>query len=356
MTPLLFAPLQLRSIVLKNRIAVSPMCQYAGNDGFANDWHLVHLGSRAVGGAGLVIAEATAVTPTGRISPHDLGIWKDEHIDMLQRITSFISAQGSIPGIQLAHAGRKGSTSAPWNGDHALGSEAGGWTPLGPSAIPFSHDKAMPEALTIAGVQEIVAAFAASAQRALRAGFKVIEIHGAHGYLIHEFLSPLSNKRQDEYGGSFENRTRFLREVIIAIRQVWPADLPLLLRISASDWTEAGWTIDDSVRLAPIVQALGVDLIDCSSGGAVPDVKIPARPSYQVPFADAVRQTGVPTGAVGIIVAPEQAEEILQAGQADLIFMARELLRDPYFPIHAAHQLNHDIQWPVQYEWAKRKK
>ena len=355
--PLLFSPLQIRSITLKNRIVVSPMCQYSAQDGFANDWHLVHLGSRAVGGAGLVIMEATGVTPEGRISPHDLGLWKDEHIEPLKRITSFIEAQGSVPGIQLAHAGRKSSLTEPWNGDRQLTETEGAWQTLAPSAVPFTADRATPKEMSQADIQQIVQAFIDATQRVVRAGFKVLELHGAHGYLINEFLSPLSNKRTDEYGGSFENRTLFLRQIIEGVRKVWPEAYPLLLRISATDWEEDGWTIEDSVHLAGIVGPMGVDLIDCSSGGNSATAKIPAKPGYQVSFAAQVRRAGVPTGAVGIIVTAQQAEEILTTGQADLIFMARELLRDPYFPLRAAAELGYDdMPWPVQYERAKRKK
>lgn len=354
---MLFSPLRIRNITLKNRIVVSPMCQYSSEDGFASDWHLVHLGSRAVGGAGLVIAEATGVTPEGRISPHDLGLWKDEHIEPLKRITAFIEAQGSVPGIQLAHAGRKSSLTEPWNGDRQLTGQEGAWQTLAPSALAFSADRATPRELTREEILRIIDAFRSAAMRALKAGFKVLEIHGAHGYLINEFLSPLSNKRTDEYGGSYENRTLFLRQIIEAVRSVWPEGYPLFLRISATDWVAAGWTVEDSVRLAGIVGPLGIDLIDCSSGGNSADAKIPARPGYQVPFAEAVRKSGILTGAVGIIVTAEQAEGILAAGQADLIFMARELLRDPYFPLHAAVALEYnDMPWPVQYERAKRKK
>lgn len=356
-TPLLFTPLQLRSLTLKNRLVVSPMCQYSSIDGFANDWHLVHLGSRAVGGAGLVFTEATAVSPEGRISPQDLGIWKDEHIEMLRQITGFISENGAIPGMQLAHAGRKASTSEPWNGNDLIPESEGGWKTVAPSPIAFSADKDIPHELTQKEMAGIVQDFKAATGRALKAGFKIIEIHGAHGYLINEFTSPLSNHRTDEYGGSFDNRIRFLLEIIDAVRSEWPDELPLFLRISASDWKESGWTVEDSARLAPIVKQHGVDLIDCSSGGVVADAVIPAKPNYQVPFAAAVRKAGVATGAVGIIVSSEQAEQILQNGEADLIFMARELLRDPYFPLRAAKELGyHDLEWPVQYERAKRKK
>ncbi len=355
--PQLFTLLSIRSITLKNRIVVSPMCQYSSEDGFANDWHFVHLGSRAVGGAALVFTEATAVSPEGRISPHDLGIWKDEHITQLKKITQFITQQGSIPGIQLAHAGRKASVTEPWNNDKLISPSDGGWKTVGPSAIPFSEEKDTPTELTKGDIKKIVADFKAATVRALAAGFKVIEIHGAHGYLINEFTSPLSNKRTDEYGGSFENRCRFLMEVIDAIREVLPPELPLFLRISATDWTSDGWQVEDSVRLAEIVKTKGVDVMDCSSGGVVAHVKIPAKPNYQVPFAEAVRKAGILTGAVGIIVIAAQAEEILVNGQADLIFMARELLRDPYFPLRAATELGYEAQqWPLQYERAKRKK
>jgi 2,4-dienoyl-CoA reductase-like NADH-dependent reductase (Old Yellow Enzyme family) len=333
------------------------MCQYSCEDGFANDWHFVHLGSRAVGGAGLVFTEATAVSAKGRISPHDLGLWKDDQIAPLQRITQFIGQQGSVPGIQLAHAGRKASVTEPWNGDKLITESEGGWKTVAPSPVPFSDAKDIPLELATDGIGEIIADFRAAAKRALAAGFKVIEIHGAHGYLVNEFMSPLSNQRTDEYGGPFENRIRFLLEVIEAVRSEWPEDFPLFLRISASDWAEGGWTVADSVRLADIVKEKGVDLIDCSSGGVVAYAQIAAKPNYQVPFAEAVRKMGILTGAVGIIVTAEQAEEILTNGQADLIFMAREMLRDPYFPLRAARELGYDeVVWPVQYERAKRKK
>lgn len=355
--PLLFAPLQLRSITLKNRIVVSPMCQYSAQDGFANDWHFVHLGSRAIGGAGLVFTEATAVSPEGRISPHDLGIWKDEHVPMLKKIASFITEHGSVPGMQLAHAGRKASVTEPWNGDELISEDEGGWKTVAPSPIPFSPVKDTPRELTRPEIDQIVHNFKAATRRAHEAGIKVIEIHGAHGYLINEFMSPLSNHRTDEYGGSFGNRIRFLLRVIEAVRSEWPEELPLFLRISTSDWKEGGWTVEDSIHLAGIVKEHGVDLIDCSSGGIASDAAIPAKPNYQVPFAEAIRKAGMPTGAVGIIVTPEQAEEILQNGQADLIFIAREMLRDPYFPLRAARELGYDdMEWPVQYVRAKRKK
>ena len=353
----LFTPLRIRGIEFKNRIAVSPMCQYSSQDGFANDWHFVHLGSRAVGGAGLVMTEATSVSPEGRISTADLGIWKDEHIEQLSRITHFISLQGAVSGIQLAHAGRKASHTEPWNGDKLIPESDGGWKTVAPSAVPFSPDSDTPVALTKEGIDKVINDFKAAAVRALKAGFKTIEIHAAHGYLIHEFLSPLSNTRNDAYGGTFENRIRFLLEIIAAVRGVWPENNPLFVRISATDWVEDGWTIDDSVALAGVLKNAGVDLVDCSSGAILPGIKIPASPGYQVPFAERIRkQTGILTGAVGIIIKPDQAEEIIATGQADLILMAREFLRDPYFSLRAARELEYDIKWPVQYERAKRKK
>jgi 2,4-dienoyl-CoA reductase-like NADH-dependent reductase (Old Yellow Enzyme family) len=355
--PQLFTPLQIRGITLKNRIVVSPMCQYSCTDGFANDWHLVHLGSMAVGGAGLIFTEATAVTPEGRISPHDLGLWKDEQVEPLKKITEFITRHGSVPAIQLAHAGRKSSMAPPWEGDRLVSPSEGGWKTVAPSAIPFSDFQGTPDELTQEGISRIIEALKTATRRALQAGFKVVEIHGAHGYLVNEFLSPLANQRTDNYGGSFENRMRFLMEVIAAVREEWPESLPLFLRISATDWAEGGWVIEDSIRLAAIVKSAGVDFIDCSSGAVVSYAKIPARPGYQVPFAEAVRTVGIMTGAVGIITTPEQAEAILENGQADLIFMARELLRDPYFPLRAARELGYDdMPWPPQYERAKRKK
>jgi 2,4-dienoyl-CoA reductase-like NADH-dependent reductase (Old Yellow Enzyme family) len=355
MTDHLFAPLTLRALTLRNRIAVSPMCEYSSIDGMANDWHLVHLGSRAVGGAALVFTEATAVTPAGRISPEDLGIWTDAHIDFLARITSFVSEHGAVPGIQLAHAGRKASTAAPWNGGKAVDGAHGGWTPIvAPSASAFDDAHQTPLALDAPGLHALVRAFVDAARRALDAGFQIVEIHGAHGYLIHEFLSPLSNARTDAYGGSFENRTRFLREIIEAVRDVWPEHLPLFLRISATDWTEGGWDIEQSVELARMVAPLGVDLIDCSSGGNVAKARIPLGPGYQVPFAERVRRdSGVPTGAVGLITEAKQADEIIRTGKADMVLLAREELRDPYFPLRAAKALGVDIPWPRQYQRAK---
>src|SRR5579863_1814665 len=349
--PHLFDPLQIRDLTFPNRIFVSPMCEYSSTDGFANDWHLVHLGCRSVGGAGLVMTEATAVLPEGRISPQDLGIWKDEHIEPLSRITRFIHEQGSVAGMQLAHAGRKASTWRPWDGQGALLESAGGWKKVvAPSADPFAPDYPMPQALSADGIQEVIEAFAAAAKRAWIAGFRVIEIHAAHGYLLHEFLSPLSNKRTDAYGGSFENRTRLLRETVAAIQKVWPEGGPLFVRISASDWTEGGWDIQQSVELARQLKRLEVDLIDCSSGGNVATAKIPVGPGYQVPFAEQIRRdAGILTGAVGMITSADQAEQIVAGGQADAVLMAREFLRDPYWPLHAAQQLQQPITWPVQY-------
>jgi len=350
----LFSPLQLREVILRNRISVSPMCEYSSEDGFANDWHMVHLGSRAVGGAGMVITEATAVVPEGRISPHDLGIWKDEHIDLLLNITNFIQAEGAVPGIQLAHAGRKASTRRPWEGYGIATPEDGGWTRVvAPSAIPFSETYLTPVALTVEEIAEVVAAFRAAAVRSLKAGFQIIELHGAHGYLMHQFLSPLSNHRTDSYGGSFENRTRIVREIVTATREVWPDDLPLALRLSASDWVEGGWSIAETVQLAKDVQALGVDLVDCSSGGAVLGAQIPVGPGYQVPFAKAVHEAGVLSAAVGMITEPAQANDIIVNGEADVVMLARELLRDPYWPLHAAKALGIDVAWPDQYVRAK---
>ena len=351
-----FDSLSVRDVTFRNRIVVSPMCQYSCEDGFATDWHLVHLGSRAVGGAALVFAEATAVVPEGRISPGDLGLWKDAQIEPLARITRFVKAQGAAAGIQLAHAGRKASTDVPWRGGKPLGREAGGWNPIhAPSAVPFADGYQVPEELTVEDIAATVRAFAASAQRALQAGFDVIEIHGAHGYLLNEFLSPLSNRRTDDYGGSLGNRARMLCEVVEAIREVWPERLPLFLRISASDWAEGGWTVEDSVALARLVKPLGVDVIDCSSGGLVPNAKINIGAGYQVPFAARVRrEAGILTSAVGMITDPMQADQIVRNGEADLVMLAREFLRDPYWPLHAAEQLHRDIAWPPQYERAKR--
>jgi 2,4-dienoyl-CoA reductase-like NADH-dependent reductase (Old Yellow Enzyme family) len=351
----LFSPLKIKGIEFKNRIVVSPMCEYSSTDGFANNWHLVHLGGFAVGGVSLVIAEATAVSPEGRITPGDLGIWKDEHIEKLKGITDFIHEQGSVAGIQLAHAGRKASHEIPWHGGKQIPSgEPNGWKALAPSAIPFTDNEEAPIALDKAGIEKVKADFKAAAVRALKAGFKVIEIHGAHGYLLHEFYSPLSNHRTDEYGGSFENRIRLLLEIVNSVKEVWPDDLPLFVRISSSDWTEDGWTIDDSIVLSKILKEKGVDLVDCSSGGNIATAKIPLKPGYQVEFAERIRkETGVLTGAVGLITAPEQADQIVQTGQADMVLFAREMLRDPHFALRAAHVLGHEVEWPVQYQRAK---
>jgi 2,4-dienoyl-CoA reductase-like NADH-dependent reductase (Old Yellow Enzyme family) len=346
----LFSPFTVRDAVFRNRIAVSPMCQYSSGDGFANDWHLVHLGSRAIGGAGLVVTEAAAVEASGRISAVDLGIWKDEHIEFLSRITRFVHAHGAVAGIQLAHAGRKASTRPPWAGDGALPASEGAWQVSAPSPIPFRQDYPQPVELTVPGIADVVTAFREAARRALEAGFRLVELHAAHGYLAHEFLSPLSNHRRDQYGGSLENRIRFVLEAVSAVREVWPERLPLFLRISATDWVPGGWDIADSVELARRVKPLGVDLIDCSSGGLSVEQKIQLGPGYQVPFAERIRrEAGMATGAVGLITTPQQAEEIVRTGQADMVLLAREFLRDPYFPLHAAKALGADLQPPRQY-------
>jgi len=349
----LFTPLTIKNVTLKNRIAMSPMCQYSATDGFSNDWHLTHLGSRAVGGAGLIIVEATAIAPEGRITPGDLGLWNDDHVEGLSRIVRFIHKHNAHAGIQIAHAGRKASCSVPWHGGRQLGLDNGGWNTLAPSAIPFMPGERIPEALTTEGIGKILSGFRSAAKRARSAGFDVIEIHSAHGYLLHEFLSPLSNSRKDEYGGSFENRTRLLLQVIDAVRSEWPAAYPLFVRISASEWIDGGWTPDESVKLASIIKVKGVDLIDCSSGGNIHNAKIPFAPGYQVSFSEAVRTTGIMTGAVGLITSAEQAESILKEDRADLILFGRELLRNPYFPLQAAKQLESEIIWPVQYLRAK---
>jgi 2,4-dienoyl-CoA reductase-like NADH-dependent reductase (Old Yellow Enzyme family) len=356
LSSLLFSPLTLRGVTLKNRIAVSPMCQYSSEDGFANDWHFVHLGSRAVGGAGLIILEASAVEAIGRITAQDLGIYKDEHVAPLERIVKFLHEHGSVAGIQLAHAGRKASTSPPWSGGASIAPTAeGGWTPVAPSPLAFDEkNPTVPTELDEAGIQRVIRAFAQATDRARAAGFRVVEIHGAHGYLLHEFLSPLSNKRTDRYGGSFENRVRFTREVTRAVRQRWPEELPLFVRLSATDWVEGGWTVEDSVALAKLLKEDGADLIDCSSGAIIPGVKIPAGPGYQVPLSERVRrEAGIATGAVGFIQSAFQADSILRTGQADLVLLARELLRDPYWPLHAAKELHAQVTWPKQYERAQ---
>jgi 2,4-dienoyl-CoA reductase-like NADH-dependent reductase (Old Yellow Enzyme family) len=346
----LFSPFQLRSVHFANRIGVSPMCQYSSQDGFATDWHLVHLGARAQGGAGLVMTEASAVLPEGRISSADLGIWKDEHILKLEQIARFLHSQGVRAGVQLAHAGRKGSMTAPFAGERLLTPAEGRWEPVGPSAIAFSPNYAVPKELDQAGIDAEVRAFADAARRALKAGFDFVEIHGAHGYLLHEFLSPLANHRTDAYGGSFENRIRLMIEVVDAVRAVWPEHLPLFVRISATDWAESGWSPDESVELGRHLGQHGVDLVDVSSGGQVPDARIPVGPGFQAPFAARIRsEAGIPTAAVGMITEPGQANDIVGGGQADMVFLAREMLRDPYWPLHAAAALGEQVSWPVQY-------
>jgi 2,4-dienoyl-CoA reductase-like NADH-dependent reductase (Old Yellow Enzyme family) len=350
----LFEPFDLRALTLRNRILVSPMCQYSSIDGFANDWHLVHLGARAVGGASLVMTEATAVSAEGRISPHDLGIWSDDHISELRRIAAFLQSQGSAAGIQLAHAGRKGSTFAPWFGDGAVPIGEGGWEPVAPTGERFAADFPLPAALDGAGIRAAVRAFGQATQRARDAGFDVVEVHAAHGYLLHQFLSPLVNHRTDEYGGSFDNRIRLTLEVIDEVRREWPERSPLLVRISATDWVEGGWDIDQSVELARRLATRGVDLIDCSSGGAVPGATIPVGPGYQVPFAERIRrEAGIATGAVGMITTGQQADEIVGSGKADCVLLARQFLRDPYFALHAARELGAPATWPRQYGRAR---
>jgi 2,4-dienoyl-CoA reductase-like NADH-dependent reductase (Old Yellow Enzyme family) len=348
--PHLFDPITFRSLTLSNRIVVSPMCEYSSVDGFSNDWHLVHLGSRAVGGAALVMTEATAVADIGRISPHDLGIYDDGHVSGLARIVRFIHTQKTLAGIQLAHAGRKASVARPWEGGGGLGREQGGWQPVGPSSEPFAENYPVPCPLSVAEIGKVVASFRSAAQRALAAGFDVLEIHGAHGYLIHEFLSPLVNTRDDEYGGAFGNRARLCLEIVDGVRAVWPDRLPLFVRISATDWKEGGWDIDQAVELARLLKAHGVDLVDCSSGGAVHDQQIVIGPGYQVPFAERIRrEAGVATGAVGLITEAQQADAIIANAQADVVLLARELLRDPYWALHAADKLDAIVPWPPQY-------
>ncbi len=352
----LFSPLTLRSVTLRNRIAVSPMCQYSCTDGLASDWHLVHLGARAVGGAGLVLTEAAAVEARGRISPADLGIWDDRQVAPLARVAAFISDQGAVPGIQLAHAGRKASTAPPWLSGGPVAPAAGGWPVVGPSALAFAPGSPVPEPLDAAGLAAVVDAFAAAARRALAAGFRVVEIHAAHGYLLHSFLSPLTNRREDAYGGDLEGRARLLLEVTEAVRGVWPEELPLLVRISATDWAEGGWDANQSVALGGLLRPLGVDLVDCSSGGLVPGVSIPTAPGYQVPFAERIRrEAGIATGAVGLITAPAQADAVVREGRADLVLLARQLLREPSWPLRAAHELGRDddAPWPKQYQRAR---
>ncbi len=346
----LFEPVTFRELTLRNRIVVSPMCQYSAHDGFVNDWHFVHLASRAVGGAGLVFTEATAVTPEGRISPEDLGIWDDVHAGAFERTARFVKGEGAAFGIQLAHSGRKGSTLRPWDGQRSVPAEEGGWQPIAPSAVPFGDNYTVPCAMTHDDITRVVDAFRRAALRALGVGFDVVEVHAAHGYLIHEFLSPLSNTRTDQYGGSFDNRVRLCLEIVDAVRSVWPDPLPLFVRISATDWTEGGWEIEQSVELARRLQSRGVDLIDCSSGGNVAQAKIPLAPGYQVVFAERIRRdAAIATGAVGLINDPNEADAIIRGGQADVILLARAMLRDPYWPLRAARELGHDGPWPAQY-------
>jgi len=351
----LFRPLQLRGLTLPNRIAVSPMCQYSSQEGLPSDWHLVHLGGLAQGGAGLVFTEAAAVLPEGRISPEDLGLWNMAQAEGLARSVHFIKTQGAVTGIQLAHAGRKASAFAPWKGSGSVPPAAGGWTPVAPSALPFDAGWTVPAALDEAGILAIIEAFMDAARRAVAAGFQVIEVHAAHGYLLHQFLSPLSNQRTDSYGGSFENRTRLVREIVGALRNILPEELPLFVRLSATDWVEGGWDLDQSVALALELKALGVDLVDCSSGGLSPQQKIALGPGYQVPFAARIRtEAGLPTGAVGLITEPEQAERILAEGSADLVLLARQLLREPRWPLRAAQALGVAVPWPAQYARAAK--
>lgn len=347
--PALFSPLTLRSLTLPNRIGIPPMCQYSATDGLAGDWHVQHYGSRAVGGAGLVIVEASAVLPEGRISPGDLGLWNEAQIEPLARIARLIERQGAVPAIQLAHAGRKASVGLGWEAQRTLSAEAGGWTAVAPSAIAF-EGYAEPQALDAVGIAAVVAAFAAAAGRALTAGFRMIEIHAAHGYLLHQFLSPLSNRRTDDYGGSFANRVRLTREVVAAVRAVWPQELPLLIRLSATDWVEGGWDAEQTVALCRLLKEDGVDLVDVSSGGLIPSAKIPAGPGFQVPFATRIRQeAGLPVAAVGLITGAEQAEAIVANGEADLVLVGREILRNPYWPLQAAQALGVAAAWPAQY-------
>ena len=349
----LFTPLRLRELEFKNRIAVSPMCEYSAKEGHPTTWHMVHLGSRAVGGAALVMTEATGVQAVGRISPADTGIYLDAHVDSWRPIVAFIKEQGAVPGMQLAHAGRKGSTAAPWLGGKAILADAGGWTPLAPSAVPFDSSYPMPKEMTVAEIDRVVRDFEAAARSALDAGFQVAEIHAAHGYLLHEFYSPLSNFRTDEYGGSFENRIRLVLRVAKAVRDLWPPGLPVFVRISATDWKEGGWDIRQSVELCRKLKERGVDLIDVSSAGVVPEVNIPVGPGYQTEFSATIRrETGIATGAVGMILEPVQAETIVSTGQADIVLLAREMLRDPYWPRRAAQVLGQKIKAPVQYERA----
>ena len=350
----LFSPLRLRDVTFRNRIFVSPMCMYSADEGVPNDWHLVHLGSRAVGGAALVMAEATGVSPEGRISPGDTGLWNDAQASAFARITDFVAARGAVPGIQLAHAGRKGSTGVPWNGGRPLTANEGAWTTPGPSAIPFDEGFPPPREMTAADLDTVLGAFVGATRRAIDAGFQVVEVHAAHGYLLHEFLSPLSNRRTDDFGGPLENRMRFPLRVVGAVREAFPAGRPVFVRISATDWADGGWDLAQSIVFSRCLKELGVDLVDCSSGGNVANAKIPVGPGYQVAFAEAIRrEADIATAAVGMITEPRQAEEILTAGRADAIVMARAFLRDPYWPQRAARELGADAEWPIQYGRAK---
>jgi 2,4-dienoyl-CoA reductase-like NADH-dependent reductase (Old Yellow Enzyme family) len=350
----LFRPLQLRGIEFRNRIFVSPMCQYSSDDGLPADWHLVHLGSRAAGGASLVLTEATAVSAEGRISPHDAGLWSPAHATAWQRISRFVKSQGAVPGVQLAHAGRKASTEVPWRGGGPISPAAGGWPPIGPSPIPFDQGYPAPTEMTVGAIDRVVAQFADAARLSLEAGFEVIELHAAHGYLLHEFLSPLANQRTDDYGGSLANRLRLPVRIARTVRAIWPEHLPLFVRISATDWVEGGWDLAQSIALAKELKGAGVDLVDCSSGGQVPHAKIPTGPGYQVPFAEAIRRdAGIATGAVGMITEPAQAEQIIASGQADAVLLAREFLREPYWPQRAAQALVAKAAWPSQYGRAR---
>lgn len=353
--PHLFAPFTLKSITLRNRIGVAPMCQYSSTNGVATEWHLVHLGSRAVGGAGLVIAEATAVSPEGRITPGDAGIWADEHVEPIARINRFVRQHGAVPGIQIAHAGRKASASRPWEGDAHLADDQGGWPVIAPSALAFGQRlNKVPTAMTAADIARVQQDFVAATKLSLAAGVEWLELHFAHGYLAHQFLSPLSNQRTDRYGGSFENRTRFGLETARAVRAVWPERLPLTVRISCTDWVAGGWDLDQSVEFSRQLKADGVDLIDCSSGALVPDAKVPAAPGFQVPFAERIRrEAGLATAAVGLITQPAEADEIIQKGQADLVLLAREFLRDAYWPAHAARKLGHQDRLPPPVQYAR---
>jgi 2,4-dienoyl-CoA reductase-like NADH-dependent reductase (Old Yellow Enzyme family) len=347
---LLFSPLEIREVLFKNRIFVSPMCQYSSEGGLPNDWHMIHLGSRAAGGAGLVIVEATSVSPEGRISPADSGMWEDKQAQAYRRITDFIKSQGSVPGIQLAHAGRKASTKVPWTGNGPLGAHEGAWETMAPSGIPFAANYPVPKEMSEKDITDVIDQFRAAARRSLAAGFEVVEVHMAHGYLLHQFLSPLTNKRKDAYGGGLRDRAKLPLEAAKAVREAWPKGLPVFVRISATDWVEGGWDIGQSVQLAKWLKEIGIDLIDCSSGGLLPDVKIPAGPGFQLRFSEAVRREAkVLTGGVGMIIEPLQAEQIIVSGLADAVIIGREFLRDAYWPLHAAQKLGFDVKWPNQY-------